>query len=138
MVLQVVIVPECLMGPADRPVVDVYVAFLCPQCATFHDAQGSDLQQVAEDGETTLRLRSLFSRPGVAVCTLGPGMKPSNSPATRRGGLTIDRTDPASDSEGWHRLLAERRGQLELWCTVVEDAATLVAQESVVRHSLPG
>lgn len=45
-----------LSTAADGPVVDVYVDFLCPHCATFHAAQGADLQQMAEDGEITLRL----------------------------------------------------------------------------------
>lgn len=40
----------------DGPVVDVYVDFLCPHCAAFHEAQGEDLQQLAQDGEITLRL----------------------------------------------------------------------------------
>lgn len=41
---------------ADGPVLDVYVDFLCPHCATFHDAQGEDLARMAEDGEITLRV----------------------------------------------------------------------------------
>ncbi len=40
----------------DGPVVDVYVDFLCPHCATFHDAQGEDLARMAQDGEITLRM----------------------------------------------------------------------------------
>src|SRR5699024_9674933 len=40
----------------DGPVVDVYVDFLCPHCATFHDAQGEDLARMAHDGEITLRM----------------------------------------------------------------------------------
>lgn len=45
-----------LSTAADGPIVDVYVDFLCPHCATFHDAQGEDLQQMADDGEITLRM----------------------------------------------------------------------------------
>lgn len=41
---------------ADRPVVDVYVDFLCPHCATFHETHGEDLTQLARDGEITLRM----------------------------------------------------------------------------------
>src|SRR5699024_1787809 len=37
-------------------VVDVYVDFLCPHCATFHDAQGGDLARMAQAGEITLRM----------------------------------------------------------------------------------
>ncbi|ASK65709.1 hypothetical protein CFK39_07510 [Brachybacterium avium] len=40
----------------DGPVVDVYLDFLCPHCATFHDAQGEDLARLAQDGEITLRM----------------------------------------------------------------------------------
>src|SRR5699024_774640 len=40
----------------DGPVVDVYLDFLCPHCATFHDAQGEDLARMAQDGEITLRV----------------------------------------------------------------------------------
>lgn len=40
----------------DGPVLDVYVDFLCPHCATFHDVQGEDLTQLAQDGEITLRM----------------------------------------------------------------------------------
>ena len=45
-----------LGSSADGPVVDVYEDFLCPHCATFHEAQGKDLQQLVDDGEITLRL----------------------------------------------------------------------------------
>ncbi|GAA1491193.1 DsbA family protein [Brachybacterium sacelli] len=41
---------------ADGPVVDVYVDFLCPHCATFEDLHGEDLTQLASDGEITLRV----------------------------------------------------------------------------------
>lgn len=58
-----------LSTAADGPVVDVYVDFLCPHCATFHDAQGPDLQQMAEDGEITLRLHPR------------PMLDPNSSPA---------------------------------------------------------
>ncbi len=34
----------------DGPVVDVYLDFLCPHCATFHDVNGADLQELAEAG----------------------------------------------------------------------------------------
>ncbi|MDN5899029.1 MAG: DsbA family protein [Brachybacterium sp.] len=40
----------------DGPVVEVYIDFLCPHCATFHDAQGEDLARLAQDGEITLRM----------------------------------------------------------------------------------
>lgn len=40
----------------EGPVVDVYVDFLCPHCATFHEAQGEDLQRLAQNGEITLRV----------------------------------------------------------------------------------
>lgn len=39
----------------DGPVVDVYLDFLCPHCATFHDVNGADLQELAEAGAITLR-----------------------------------------------------------------------------------
>jgi protein-disulfide isomerase len=45
-----------LSTASDGPTVDVYIDFLCPHCATFHDAQGEDLTQLAQDGEITLRL----------------------------------------------------------------------------------
>ena len=45
-----------LSSSEDGPVVDVYIDFLCPHCATFHEAQGEDLQQMAQDGEITLRM----------------------------------------------------------------------------------
>lgn len=45
-----------LSQSADGPVVDVYIDFLCPHCATFHDAQGEDLIQLALDNEITLRM----------------------------------------------------------------------------------
>lgn len=41
---------------ADGPVVDVYVDFLCPHCAAFHETHGEDLAQLARDGEITLRM----------------------------------------------------------------------------------
>lgn len=58
-----------LSTAADGPVVDVYIDFLCPHCATFHDAQGADLQQLAEDGEITLRVHPR------------PMLDPNSSPA---------------------------------------------------------
>lgn len=41
---------------SDGPVVDVYVDFLCPHCAAFHETHGEDLTQLARDGEITLRM----------------------------------------------------------------------------------
>ncbi|MGQ4506259.1 DsbA family protein [Dermabacteraceae bacterium P13103] len=41
---------------ADKPVVDVYLDFLCPYCKLFAEAQSENLQQQAEKGDITLRL----------------------------------------------------------------------------------
>lgn len=38
------------------PVIDVYIDFLCPHCASFHDLHGADLQERAEKGQITLRV----------------------------------------------------------------------------------
>lgn len=45
-----------LSTATDGPVVDVYLDFLCPHCATFADNNGSDLQELAEAGTITLRV----------------------------------------------------------------------------------
>ena len=45
-----------LSTSSDGPEVDVYIDFLCPHCATFHDAQGEDLAQLAEEAAITLRI----------------------------------------------------------------------------------
>lgn len=45
-----------LSTSSEGPVVDVYIDFLCPHCATFHDTHGEDLTQMALDGEITLRM----------------------------------------------------------------------------------
>src|SRR5699024_4390113 len=45
----------------DGPVVDVYVDFLCPHCATFHDAQGEDRKSTyTRSEEHTSELQSRF------------------------------------------------------------------------------
>ncbi|PZP13921.1 MAG: hypothetical protein DI611_13390 [Brachybacterium faecium] len=45
-----------LSTATDGPVVDVYLDFLCPHCATFAESNGSDLQELAETGTITLRV----------------------------------------------------------------------------------
>ncbi|MGY5765178.1 DsbA family protein [Brachybacterium sp. DNPG3] len=45
-----------LSTSADGPVVDVYLDFLCPHCATFQDVSGGDLTELAEAGDITLRV----------------------------------------------------------------------------------
>lgn len=45
-----------LSTAADGPVVDVYLDFLCPHCATFADTNSADLRALAEAGEITLRV----------------------------------------------------------------------------------
>ncbi|APX33360.1 hypothetical protein BH708_12260 [Brachybacterium sp. P6-10-X1] len=55
---------------ADGPVVDVYVDFLCPHCATFHEMHGEDLTQLARDGEITLRMHP---RPMLDANSTPPG-----------------------------------------------------------------
>lgn len=45
-----------LSTATDGPVVDVYLDFLCPHCATFAENNGSDLQELAEAGTITLRV----------------------------------------------------------------------------------
>lgn len=40
----------------DGPVVDVYLDFLCPHCATFHDNQAEELTRLAQEEEITLRM----------------------------------------------------------------------------------
>ncbi|MEE1618403.1 DsbA family protein [Brachybacterium sp. J153] len=40
----------------DGPVVDLYLDFLCPHCATFHETHGVDLETLAGSGEITLRV----------------------------------------------------------------------------------
>lgn len=82
-----------LSAAADgRPVVDVYVDFLCPHCATFHDAQGADLQQMAEDGEITLRLHPR------------PMLDPNSSPAgysSRAANAAICAYSQDADPAAW-------------------------------------
>lgn len=81
-----------LSTAADGPVVDVYVDFLCPHCATFHDAQGADLQLLAEDGEITLRLHPR------------PMLDPNSSPAgysSRAANAAICAYSEDADPTAW-------------------------------------
>lgn len=40
----------------DGPTVDVFLDFLCPYCAQFSEVNGKDLQEMAENGDVTLRM----------------------------------------------------------------------------------
>jgi protein-disulfide isomerase len=40
----------------DGPTVDVFLDFLCPYCSQFSEINGKDLQELAEDGDVTLRM----------------------------------------------------------------------------------
>ena len=48
--------PYLELSSGDGPVVDVYIDFLCPHCATFSEAQTPDLVDLVEDEQITLRM----------------------------------------------------------------------------------
>lgn len=62
-----------LSTASEGPVVDVYLDFLCPHCATFAETNGPDLQELAETGSITLRVHPR------------PMLDPSSSPAGYSG-----------------------------------------------------
>lgn len=62
-----------LSSSADGPVVDLYLDFLCPYCATFHETHGVDLETLAGSGEITLRVHPR------------PMLDPKSSPAGYSG-----------------------------------------------------
>lgn len=62
-----------LSSSADGPVVDLYLDFLCPHCATFHETHGVDLETLAGSGEITLRVHPR------------PMLDPNSSPAGYSG-----------------------------------------------------
>lgn len=39
-----------------EPVVDVYLDFVCPYCGKFHEVSGATLEDLARDGDVTLRV----------------------------------------------------------------------------------
>lgn len=41
---------------SDAPVVDLYLDFTCPYCGEFHEASGSELEDLARNDEVTLRV----------------------------------------------------------------------------------
>lgn len=43
-------------GADDAPVVDVYLDFLCPHCATFNEVNGEDLRELGEGEDATVRI----------------------------------------------------------------------------------
>ena len=55
---------------SEGPTVGLYLDFLCPHCATFHQTQGEDLTQLAADEEITLRVHP---RPMLDARSTPPG-----------------------------------------------------------------